>query len=103
MWSSIIESPRTRSAKHSLRPAISSGTVIESGVEIASIGRPAATVPSSGISRAPCGSGGTSSMERLRFHVFRSSPFSTRFCTCLCTVATEDRRKCAPISSRLGA
>jgi hypothetical protein len=46
---------------------------------------------------------GTSSTERLRFHARLMKPFSCRFVRCLCTVASDDRPKRRPISSRLGA
>ena len=38
-------------------------------------------------------------IERLRFQDFRSRPFSTRFWTCLWTVATEERPKRLAVSS----
>jgi len=46
---------------------------------------------------------GSSSTERLRFHARRMKPFSCRLVRCLCTVASEERPKRRPISSRLGA
>ena len=45
----------------------------------------------------------TISTERLRFQARRMKPFSCRFVRCLWTVASEDRPKRRPISSRLGA
>ena len=71
---------------------------------ISPIGAPAATNPSSGSSTARLPTRvGTSSTERLRFQARRMNPFSWRFVRCLCTVASEDRLKRRPISSRLGA
>ena len=45
----------------------------------------------------------SSSTDRLRFHDRRMQPFSCRLVRCLWTVASDDRLKRSPISSRLGA
>ena len=68
----------------------------------ASMGMPAATVPRRGSDTSPEFGGSTGSMERERFHALRRKRFSTRCWTCLWTVATDERLKWAPISSRLG-
>jgi hypothetical protein len=68
------------------------------------MGAPAATTPSKGssIARAVVRVG-SSSTERLRFHARLMKPFCCRLVRCLCTVASDDRLKRLPISSRLGA
>jgi hypothetical protein len=83
---------------------MSSGTKIVSLASTASIGVPAATLPSSGSSTArTLISAGTSSSARLRFQARLIKPFSCRLVRCLWTVASEERPKWSPISSIVGA
>ena len=100
--SPVIDSPFTRSAKVSPRPARSGGQSdalrAPRSPRSASPPRP----PRRAAPRAPRAAA-SGSIERALFQPRRRTPFRLMFARCSCTVLTAESLKCAAISSRDGA